>query len=159
MLAAPLRALGLAAAADALAAPAGFAALVFALEAISVGDATPGQLADFLSGSDMGVRGLSPGTDTAAFLGRRRAQLKLLNAAVVAGVSLAARGADAACAALLGAPLGCLQLLLLASTALAAFRQVEALARAPAAERAADADLGALRAAGALPGHVAGAFG
>jgi preprotein translocase subunit SecY len=155
MLAAPLRGLGLAAAADALSAPAGFAALVFALEAISVGDATPGQLADFLSGSDMGVRGLSPGADTAAFLGRRRAQLKLLNAAFVAGVSLAARGADAACAALLGAPLGCLQLLLLASTALAAFRQVEALARAPAAERAADADLDALRAAGALPARVA----
>ena len=85
--------------------------------------------------SEVGIHGLSPGDDTAAFLTTKRRQLKLINAVLLAGLSLAASGVDAASRALIGVPAGCLSLLLLVSTAASASRQVEALTRAPMIER------------------------
>jgi preprotein translocase subunit SecY len=116
--------------------PWAFAALVFMLEAVSIADATPRQAADFLAQSDAGVRGLSPGVDTERFLALRRRQMKFLNAAFIAGVSLAARAVDTAVTALIGVPLGCLNLLLLVSTVLGAARQVDALTQGPRVEAA-----------------------
>jgi preprotein translocase subunit SecY len=115
--------------------PWAFAALVFLLEAVSIADATPRQAADFLAQSDTGIQGLSPGVDTERFLSKRRKQMKFLNAAFIAGVSLAARAVDAACARLIGVPLGCLNLLLLVSTVLGGARQVDALTKGPKVEK------------------------
>lgn len=74
--------------------------------------------------SNSGIQGLSPGEDTIQFLAARRRQLKLLNAALLAALSLAASAVDAAAVALLGTPAGCLSLLLLASTVASGARQV-----------------------------------
>lgn len=115
--------------------PWAFAALVFVLEAVSIADATPRQAAAFLAQSDAGIRGLSPGLDTERFLALRRRQMKALNAAFIAGVSLVARAVDAVCAGLIGVPLGCLNLLLLVSTVLGGARQVDALTQGPKLER------------------------
>lgn len=41
---------------------------------------TPKQTADYLATSQAGIKGLSPGPDTQAFLEKKRAQLRLLNA-------------------------------------------------------------------------------
>lgn len=124
LLQAPLSKIGLA---GVLGNPWVFAALVFVLEAVSFADATPKQMAEFLALSDAGVRGKSPGIDTERFLALRRSQLKLLNAAFMAGVSLAAVAVDKACTALIGLPLGCLNILLLVSTVLGGARQVDVL--------------------------------
>jgi preprotein translocase subunit SecY len=120
---------------DILSDPWAFAGLVFSLEAVSIGDATPRQAADFLAQSDTGIQGLSPGVDTERFLSSRRRQMKFLNAAFIAGVSLAARAVDAACGQLIGVPLGCLNLLLLVSTVLSGVRQVDALTQGPKVEK------------------------
>lgn len=85
--------------------------------------------------SDAGIQGLSPGDETMHFFAAKRRQLKLLNAALLAALSLAARAVDAASLSLVGVPAGCLSLLLLASTVASSSRQVEALLRAPAVER------------------------
>jgi hypothetical protein len=61
--------------------------------------------------------------------------MKFLNAAFIAGVSLAARAVDAACGQLIGVPLGCLNLLLLVSTVLSGVRQVDALTQGPKVEK------------------------
>lgn len=74
--------------------------------------------------NNAGLHGLSPGDETNSFIAVRRQQLKLLNAALLASLSLAARGVDAASQALIGVPVGCLSLLLLASTVTSAARQV-----------------------------------
>jgi preprotein translocase subunit SecY len=132
-LAAPLEFIGLDA--HLLSNPWAFAALVFLLEAVSIADATPRQAADFLAQSDTGIQGLSPGVDTERFLSTRRKQMKFLNAAFIAGVSLAARAVDALCAGLIGVPLGCLNLLLLVSTVLGGARQVDALTQGPKVEK------------------------
>ncbi|GAB4813753.1 hypothetical protein N2152v2_000799 [Parachlorella kessleri] len=115
--------------------PWAFAAFVFLLESLSLADTTPHQIAEFLAASQTGIRGLSPGQDTEQFLALRRGQLRLLSAALLAGFSLGAEFVDRACAALLGAPLGCLNLLLLASTAAGGARQVDALLKGPQIER------------------------
>lgn len=73
--------------------------------------------------SDAGIQGLSPGDATIAFLAAKRQQLKLLNAALLAVLSLASRAVDAASAALIGVPVGCLSLLLLSSTVASGVRQ------------------------------------
>ena len=78
------------------------------------------------SQSDAGLRGIAPGICTISYLAVRRRQLKLLNATLLAGLSLAARGVDAVAASLVGVPAGCLSLLLLASTVASAIRQVRA---------------------------------
>ncbi|KAL4439733.1 hypothetical protein ABPG75_002734 [Micractinium tetrahymenae] len=113
----------------------GFAALVLVVEGVTFADMTPRQISQYLSGSDAGIQGLSPGDATIAFLAAKRRQLKLLNAALLAVLSLAAKAVDAASAALIGVPAGCLSLLLLASTVASGVRQVEALSRAPLVER------------------------
>lgn len=74
--------------------------------------------------SNAGIQGVSPGNETVEFLGAKRRQLKLLNAALLASLSLAARAVDATSAALIGLPAGCLSLLLLASTIASGGRQV-----------------------------------
>ena len=74
--------------------------------------------------SDAGIPNLSPGEPTQRYFARCRQQLKLLNAALLAALSLLARAVDAASVALIGVPVGCLSLLLLASTAALATRQV-----------------------------------
>ena len=74
--------------------------------------------------SNAGIHGLNPGNETNRYLALRRRQLKLLNALLLAVLSLAARGVDVASRALIGVPAGCLSLLLLASTAASAARQV-----------------------------------
>lgn len=107
--------------------PWAFASLVFVLEAVTFADATPRQLSDFLAQNDVGVRGLSPGIDTERYLASRRRQMKLLNAAFIALVSLAARAVDVGSTLLIGVPLGCLNVLLLVSTVLGGARQVDAL--------------------------------
>lgn len=109
----------------------GFAALVLITEAVTLTDLTPRQVSRFLAGNNAGLHGLSPGDETNSFIAVRRQQLKLLNAALLASLSLAARGVDAASQALIGVPVGCLSLLLLASTVTSAARQVEALCRTP----------------------------
>ena len=77
--------------------------------------------------SDVGIPGLSPGDETMRFLATQRQQLKLLNAALLALLSLAARIVDVCSAALIGVPMGCLSLLLLASTVASGARQVNVL--------------------------------
>ncbi|KAL4419121.1 hypothetical protein ABPG77_004513 [Micractinium sp. CCAP 211/92] len=113
----------------------GFAVLVLVVEGVTFADMTPRQISQYLSGSDAGIQGLSPGDATIAFLAAKRQQLKLLNAALLAVLSLAARAVDAASASLIGVPVGCLSLLLLASTVASGVRQVEALSRAPLVDR------------------------
>jgi preprotein translocase subunit SecY len=110
LLQAPLAAIGLP---NLLANPFAFAALVFVLEAVSFADSTPRQLADFLAQNDTGIVGISPGADTERFLTLRSRQLKFINAFFIATVSLLARAVDVASALLIGAPIGCLSLLLL----------------------------------------------
>lgn len=110
LLQAPLAAIGLP---NVLANPFAFAALVFVLEAVSFADSTPRQLADFLAQNDTGIVGISPGADTERFLTLRRRQLKFINAFFIATVSLLARAVDVASVLLIGAPIGCLSLLLL----------------------------------------------
>ena len=117
-----------------------FATLVFFLEAVSLADATPRQTAEFLMQSDTGIIGLSPGPDTEEFLKRRRRQMKLLNAAFVAGVSLAARAVDAAFLALTGVRPDCLSLLLLVSTVLGGARQIDALSEGVKVDRLIDSE-------------------
>ncbi|PSC74655.1 abhydrolase domain-containing [Micractinium conductrix] len=107
----------------------GFAALVLVVEGISFADMTPRQISQYLASSDAGLRGIAPGIRTISYLAARRRQLKLLNATLLAGLSLAARGVDAVAASLVGVPAGCLSLLLLASTVASAVRQVESLAQ------------------------------
>ncbi|KAL4516994.1 hypothetical protein Ndes2437B_g06616 [Nannochloris sp. 'desiccata'] len=131
-LAAPLEFIGLEA--SFLSNPWAFAALVFLLEAVSIADATPRQAADFLAQSDTVIQGLSPGVETERFLSTRRKQMKFVNAAFIAWVSLAARAVDGVCAGLIGVPLGCLNLLLLVSTVLGGARQVDALTQGPKLE-------------------------
>ena len=130
--AAPLQWLGLG---NFLSNPWCFAALVFILESVSIADATPRQTADFLAQNDTGIKGLSPGIATERFLSLRRAQMKALNAAFIASVSLIARAVDVACAVLIGVPLGCLNLLLLVSTVVGGARQVDALTQGRKVER------------------------
>lgn len=74
--------------------------------------------------SNAGIQGVSPGNDTVEFLSAQRRRLKLLNAALLASLSLGARAVDAASVALIGLPAGCLSLLLLASTMASSGRQV-----------------------------------
>ena len=74
--------------------------------------------------SDAGIPGLSPGEPTLRYFAERRQQLKLLNAALLAVLSLAARAVDAASTALIGVPAGCISILLLVSTAALGTRQV-----------------------------------
>lgn len=106
----PLSAIGLP---NLLANPFAFAALVFVLETVSFADSTPRQLADFLAQNDTGIVGISPGVDTEQFLTLRRMQLKFINAFFIAMVSLLARAVDVTSMLLIGAPIGCLSLLLL----------------------------------------------
>lgn len=70
------------------------------------------------------MRGKSPGEDTEQLLAQRRSQLRLVCAGVLALFSLAATWVDRACLRLVGAPVGALNLLLLASTAAGISRQV-----------------------------------
>lgn len=77
---------------------------------------------------EAGVTGISPGTATAAVLSRTRQQLRLLNAGFLAAAWLSTAWVDAAVAALVGAPAGCLQLLLLVSIFTGGTRQLAALA-------------------------------
>ena len=93
--------------------PFAFAGIVFVFEALSFSDATPKQMSTFLSQNDAGITGLSPGDATTAFLKRRRAQLKLLNAAFISAVSLLSRLIDFLCIGLVGFSPGMLSILLL----------------------------------------------
>ena len=133
--------------------PWAFAALVFVLEAVSIADATPRQAADFLAQSDTGIRGLSPGLDTERFLSLRRKQMKTLNAAFIAGVSLVARAVDYLSVRLIGVPLGCLNLLLLVSTVLGGVRQVDALTQGPKLEKKIAAEYAVLEEVVAVQGQ------
>ena len=76
------------------------------------------------SQSDAGIPNLSPGNPTLQYFAEKRQQLKFLNAALLAALSLAARAVDAASVALIGVPAGCLSVLLLVSTAALGTRQV-----------------------------------
>ncbi len=107
--------------------PLNFALLVFLLESLNFADATPKQIATFLAQNDAGIIGLSPGVETREFLRRKKQQLKFVNAAFIAGVSLLARVVDVVCARLVGVAPGTLNVLLLVSTVLGGARQVEAL--------------------------------
>jgi preprotein translocase subunit SecY len=107
--------------------PLNFALLVFLLESLNFADATPKQIATFLAQNDVGIIGLSPGVETKEFLRRKKQQLKFVNAAFIAGVSLLARVVDMLCARLVGVAPGTLNVLLLVSTVLGGARQVEAL--------------------------------
>ena len=107
--------------------PINFALLVFCLESLNFADATPKQIATFLAQNDAGIIGLSPGVETREFLRRKKQQLKFVNAAFVASVSLLARVVDLLCARLVGVAPGTLNILLLVSTVLGGARQVEAL--------------------------------
>jgi len=108
--------------------PFAFAAVVFLFEALSFADATPKQMSSFLAQNDAGIAGLSPGEATRAFLQRRRAQLKFLNAGFIALMSLLSRLIDIVCYNLIGVYPGMLNILLLVSTMIGGARQVEALA-------------------------------
>lgn len=107
--------------------PWAYAALIFLVEAPNIGDTSP-QLASYLAMGEAGVTGISPGTATAAVLSRTRQQLRLLNAGFLAAAWLSTAWVDAAVAALVGAPAGCLQLLLLVSIFTGGTRQLAALA-------------------------------
>lgn len=115
--------------------PLNFALLVFLLESLNFADATPKQIATFLAQNDAGIIGLSPGVETREFLQRKKQQLKFVNAAFIAGVSLLARVVDVLCARLVGVAPGTLNVLLLVSTVLGGARQVEALVTRERVER------------------------
>jgi preprotein translocase subunit SecY len=115
--------------------PFAFALVVFLFEALNFADATPKQIATFLSQNDAGIVGISPGEETRAFLKRKKGQLKFINAAFIAMISLLARAIDVLCIALIGFAPGTLNLLLLVSTVLGGARQVEALVANNAVEK------------------------
>lgn len=115
--------------------PFAFALVVFLFEALNFADATPKQIATFLSQNDAGIVGISPGEETRAFLKRKKGQLKFINAAFIAVISLLARAIDVICIALIGFAPGTLNLLLLVSTVLGGARQVEALMANNAVEK------------------------
>ena len=104
-----------------------FALVVFLFEALNFADATPKQIATFLSQNDAGIVGLSPGEETTAFLSRKKAQLKFANAAFIATISLLSRAIDILCVWLIGVAPGTLNILLLVSTVMGGSRQVDAL--------------------------------
>ncbi|PRW57924.1 ATP-NAD kinase isoform B [Chlorella sorokiniana] len=131
----------------------GFALLVFLVEGITVADVTPRQMSQYLQASDAGIPNLSPGEPTLRYFAEKRQQLKILNAALLAALSLAARAVDAVSTALIGVPAGCLSILLLVSTAALGTRQVEALTRAPVID-----ELAARQQAPALAGGTRTAF-
>lgn len=112
-----------------------FALVVFLFEALNFADATPKQIATFLSQNDAGIVGISPGEETRAFLKRKKGQLKFINAAFIASISLVARAIDILCEKLIGFAPGTLNLLLLVSTVLGGARQVEALMSNNAVEK------------------------
>lgn len=112
-----------------------FALVVFLFEALNFADATPKQISTFLSQNDAGIVGISPGEETRAFLKRKKGQLKFINAAFIALMSLIARAIDVVCLTLLGFAPGTLNLLLLVSTVLGGARQVEALMANNAVEK------------------------
>ena len=115
--------------------PMNFALLVFVMESLNFADATPKQVATFLSQNDAGIVGLSPGMETRTFLQQKKQQLKFINAAFIASVSLLARVVDVVCARLVGVAPGTLNVLLLVSTVLGGARQVEALVTRERVER------------------------
>lgn len=109
-----------------------FAVLVIALETIGTfADTTPRQLSAYLAVSNAGIRGFSPGLETETLLIRLKTRLKFVNAVLLAVLSLLAHGMDWVSVQLLGGKIGCLNILLLASTVLSSSRQVDALGRAP----------------------------
>lgn len=112
-----------------------FALVVFLFESLNFADATPKQIATFLSQNDAGIVGISPGEETRVFLKRKKGQLKFINAAFIAFISLLARAIDIVCLALIGIAPGTLNLLLLVSTVLGGARQVEALVSNDAVEK------------------------
>ena len=116
--------------------PLNFALLVFLLESLNFADATPKQIATFLSQNDAGIVGLSPGVETKTFLQKKKQQLKFINAAFIASVSLLARVVDVVCVRLVGVAPGTLNVLLLVSTVFGGARQVEALVTREAVEEA-----------------------
>jgi preprotein translocase subunit SecY len=124
LLDAPLSAIGLQ---GALNNPFTFALVVFLFEALNFADATPKQIATFLSQNDAGIIGLSPGEETTAFLSRKKAQLKFANAAFIAMISLLSRAIDILSVWLIGVAPGTLNILLLVSTIMGGSRQVDAL--------------------------------
>ena len=73
---------------------------------------------------DAGIRGLSPGAATEAFLLQQQRLVRFWGCLALAGLALASHLLDNVCTALLGAPLGCLSLLLLAGFLLSTERQV-----------------------------------
>jgi len=126
----PLNKLGLA---YLLHSPLVFAGLVFFMESLSVGDTTSRQLSQYVALSNAGIIGHSPGAETEKLIASIKTRLKLVNATLLACLSLVAHLVDVLTASLLGGvPVGCLNILLLTSTVLGVARQWDALGRMPA---------------------------
>lgn len=85
---------------------------------------------------EAGVRGMSPGPSTEAFLLRQAQLTRFWGCLALAGLAVAAQFLDRACTVLLGAPLGCQSVLLLAGFLIALERQASTrLGRAELTER------------------------
>ena len=126
----PLSKLGLA---YLLHSPLVFAGLVFFMESLSVGDTTSRQLSQYVALSNAGIIGHSPGAETEKLIASIKKRLKLVNATILACLSLMAHLVDVLTSSLLGGvPVGCLNILLLTSTVLGVARQWDALGRMPA---------------------------
>jgi hypothetical protein len=77
---------------------------------------------------DAGIKGITPGAETQHFLARKAFAARLVGCLALGGLAVAAELADRACGALLGAPVGCMNFLLLAGLLTSMERQ----ARSPA---------------------------
>ncbi len=85
---------------------------------------------------EAGIRGMSPGPSTEAFLLRQAQLTRFWGCLALAGLAVAAQYLDRACTVLLGAPLGCQSVLLLAGFLIALERQASTcLGRAELTER------------------------
>ncbi len=78
---------------------------------------------------DAGIKGITPGAETQQFLARKAFAARLVGCLALGGLAVSAELADRACGALLGAPVGCMNFLLLAGLLTSMERQARPPAR------------------------------
>ncbi|KAK9798228.1 hypothetical protein WJX73_009904 [Symbiochloris irregularis] len=99
------------------------------------------ETAEWLLMSDLGLKGVVPGAATAKFLDRQQALMRAIGSVALAGMTLAAHALDNMSASILGMPLGCMSLLLMASFMSSAQRQVSTLLKLPRTQVALEREL------------------
>ncbi|KAK9833436.1 hypothetical protein WJX81_005377 [Elliptochloris bilobata] len=113
----------------------GFVLLTEGLGVVASAPKLAHETAEWMTAVEAGIKGLSPGAETEAFLLQQQRLTRFWGCLAIAALAAASHLLDSACQSLLGAPLGCQSILLLAGFLLSVERQVLSLLQKQKLER------------------------